>query len=75
MATPRESLAQAQQRAVEWERRAKKAYTEISNIRSQLEEASDANAQLDFDVSLLKVQLQEKEADERLTQVSFIRYI
>ena len=74
MATARQTLTQAQQRAVEWEKRAKEADAEISNIRSQAEEASSANTQLDSEVSLLKAQLQEKEADERLTQVSFIRY-
>jgi len=70
MATVRQTLTQAQQRAVEWEKRAKEADAEISTIRSRLEEESDAKLQLDSEVSLLKVQLQEKEADERLTQVS-----
>jgi chromosome segregation ATPase len=70
MATVRQTLSQAQQRAVEWEKRAKEADTDISSIRSQLEEEGGAKAQLDSEISLLKVQLQEKEADERLTQVS-----
>ena len=74
MATVRQTLAQAQQRAVEWEKRAKETDTEISSIRSQLEEASDVNTQLDSEFSLLKAQLCEKEADERLTQVSRIQY-
>jgi chromosome segregation ATPase len=68
--TVRQTLAQAHQRSVEWEKRAKETDTEISGIRSQLEETSDAKALLDSEVSLLKTQLQEKEADERLTQVS-----
>jgi len=72
MATVRQTLAQAQQRAVEWEKRAKETDTEITSVRGQLEEASGANTQLDSEVSLLKTQLQEKEADERLTQVSCI---
>ena len=70
MVSVRLTLAQAQQRAIEWEKRTKDTDTEISGIRSQLEEASSAKTQLDSEVSLLKVQLQEKEADERLTQVS-----
>ena len=70
MATVRQTLTQVQQRAVEWEKRAKEADAEISNVESQLEEANDARAQLDSEASLLKVQLQEKETDERLTQVS-----
>ncbi|KAF9651983.1 hypothetical protein BDM02DRAFT_3266639 [Thelephora ganbajun] len=68
MATVRQTLAQAQQRAVEWEKRAKEADIEISSIRGQLEETSSANTQLDSEVSLLKDQLQEKEADERLAK-------
>jgi len=70
MTTVRQTLTQAQQRAVEWEKRAKEADAEISTIRSRLEEESGAKVQLDSEVSLLKVQLQGKEADERLTQVS-----
>ena len=72
MATVRQTLAQAQQRAVEWEKRKKETDTEISSMKSQLEEANGAKTQFDSEVSLLKVQLQEKEADERLTQVGYI---
>lgn len=72
MATVRQTLAQAQQRAVEWEKRTKETDAEISSIRGQLEETNSVNTQLDCEVSLLKAQLQEKEADERLTQVSQI---
>jgi len=68
MATVRQTLTQSQQRAVEWEKRAKETDTEINGIRSQLEEASDANTRLESEVFLLKAQLQEKEADERLAQ-------
>jgi chromosome segregation ATPase len=70
MVTVRQTLTQAQQRAVEWEKRAKETDTEISGIRNQLEETSGAKTQLDSEISLLEVQLREKEADERLTQVS-----
>lgn len=70
MTTVRQTLAQAQQRATEWERRAKEADGELSNIRSQMEETSGAKTQLDSEISLLGAQLQEKEADERRAQVS-----
>ena len=70
MAAVRQTLAQAQQRAVEWEKRAKETDSEITDIRSQLEETSNSKTQLDSEVSLLMAQLQEKEADECLTQVS-----
>lgn len=72
MATVRQTLVQAQQRAIEREKREKEMDTEISNIMSQLEEANDAKIQLDCEVSLLRAQLQEKEADERQTQVGHI---
>jgi len=70
MVTVQQTLTQAQQRAVEWEKRAKGADAEISTIRSRLEEERVAKGQLDSEVSLLRVQLQEKEVDERLTLVS-----
>jgi predicted RNase H-like nuclease (RuvC/YqgF family) len=72
VATVRQTLAQAHQRAVEWEKRAKETVTGISSIRNQLEEASHAETQLDSEFSLLKLQLREMEADERLTRVSRI---
>lgn len=72
MSTVRQTLAQAQQRAVEWEKREKETDTEIGSIRSQLEEANGVRTLLDSEVSLLKTQLQEKEADGRLTQVSHL---
>ena len=67
MATILQTVSRA---AAEWEKRAKETDAKINNMRSQLEEASSAKAQLDFEVSLLKVHLQKKEADERLTRVS-----
>ena len=70
MTTVRQTLTQSQQRAVEWEKRAKETDTEIGSIKSQLEEADDTNTRLESEVFLLKAQLQEKEADERRTQVS-----
>lgn len=70
MAAVRQTLAQAQQRAVEWEKRVKDTDLEIDSIRSQLEETSDVKTQLDSEVLLLKGQLQEKEGDERVAQVS-----
>jgi hypothetical protein len=72
MATARQTLAQVQQRAVEWERREKETDTEISSIRSQLEEVNDTKTQLDSEVSMLQARLQEKEVDERMTQVGYV---
>lgn len=70
VATVRQIITQAERRAAEWEKRAKETVTEISAMRNCLEEASGAMAQLDSEVFLLKARLREKEADERLTQVS-----
>ena len=74
MVTVRQTLTQSQQRAVEWEKRAKETDTEIGSIKSQLEEAGDTNTRLESEVFLLKAQLQEKEADERRTQVSCVSH-
>ena len=43
---------------------------EITGIRRQLEEMSNSKIQLNSEVLLLMAQLQEKEADECVTQVS-----
>jgi chromosome segregation ATPase len=72
VATVRQTLAQAHQRAVGLEKQAKETVAELGSIRNQLEEASHAETQLDSEFSLLKLQLREMEADERLTRVSRI---
>ena len=51
-------------------KRVKETDPEITGIRRQLEEMSNSKIQLDSEVSLLMAQLQEKEADECVTQVS-----
>jgi hypothetical protein len=65
----RQSLAQAQQRASEWERRAKEHEGELEMTRTKLDQADQIHAQLDADYSLAKLQLEEREADDRLTKV------
>jgi hypothetical protein len=72
MATVRQTLVQAQQRAVEWEKRAKETTLKSAASGANWRRRAVPNAQLDSEVSLLRAQLQEKEADERLTQVSCI---
>jgi chromosome segregation ATPase len=71
MAGVRQNLAQAQQRAAEWEKRAKDQEAEIESTRSRLDEADQAHSQLDAELSLVKLQLQEKETDERTAKASF----
>ncbi|TFY56879.1 hypothetical protein EVJ58_g7367 [Rhodofomes roseus] len=62
----KQSLVQAQQRAVEWERRAKDATNELETTQQKLDNAEEARAQLDADYSLAKLQLEERDAEERL---------
>lgn len=68
----RQSLAQAQQRASEWERRAKEHEGELEMTRTKLDHADQTHAQLDADYSLAKLQLEEREADDRLAKVRSI---
>jgi chromosome segregation ATPase len=67
--TARQTLAQAQQRAKEWERRAKEHEGELEITRTKLDQADQTHAQLDADYSLVKLQLEEQQADDRLAKV------
>ncbi|KAG5638183.1 hypothetical protein H0H81_001385 [Sphagnurus paluster] len=66
--TARQSLAQAQQRASEWERRAKEFEGELEMAHTKLDHAEQTQAQLEADYSLSKLQLEEGEANDRLTR-------
>lgn len=68
--TARQSLAQAQQRASEWEKRAKEYEGDLEMTRTKLDQAEQTHAQLDADYSLAKLQMEEKDADDRLSKVS-----
>lgn len=70
----RQSLAQAQQRSSEWERRAKEYEGQLEMTQTKLDHAEQTQAQLDADYSLVKLQLEEREADDRLAKVNFVRY-
>lgn len=63
------SLAQAQQRAAEWEERANEHESALSQVQAAREDAEDQVAQLAEDHALLKMQLEEKDAEERLAKV------
>lgn len=73
-AAARSSLTQAQQRASEWEQRAKDYESELEEMRTRVEEAERKASELETDHSLAKLQLKEKDADERLAQVSSVFY-
>lgn len=64
--TSRQSLVQAQQRAIEWEKRAKEYEAELETTRTKLDNAEQAHAQIETDYSLVKLQLEERDAEERL---------
>ncbi|KAG5221320.1 pyridine nucleotide-disulfide oxidoreductase domain protein [Salix suchowensis] len=64
----RQSLAQNQQRALEWERRAKEYEGQLELTRTQLEQSEQTHSQLEADYSLAKLQLDEREADDRLAK-------
>lgn len=71
--TSRQSLVQARQRAEEWERRAKEAEGQLEVAQTKLDEVEQAHSQLDADYSLVKLQLEERDAEERLDKVSACR--
>lgn len=66
--TARASLAQAQQRATEWEERANEHESALSEAQAAREDAEDRMAQLAEDNVFAKMQLDEKDAEERLAK-------
>lgn len=66
--TARQNLTQAQQRSSEWEDRAKEYEGDLEKTRAKLDEVEQAHAQLDADYSFVKLQLEEKEAEDRLVK-------
>ncbi|KAG6373108.1 hypothetical protein JVT61DRAFT_6710 [Boletus reticuloceps] len=66
--TAKQSLIQAQQRASEWERRAREYESDLEMTRNKLDDVEQAHAQLDADYSLAKLQLEEREAEDRLVK-------
>lgn len=64
----RQNLSQAQQRAAEWEKRAKEYEQELDSTRSRLHEIEEAHSQLDAQYSVLKLQVEERDADERIAK-------
>lgn len=69
--TSRQSLVQARQRAEEWERRAKEAEGRLEVTQTSLDQVEQSHSQLDADYSLVKLQLEERDAEERLDKVWF----
>lgn len=66
--TARASLAQAQQRATEWEQLANENEAALEEAQAARDQAEDRAAQLDVEHSLVQMQLDEKDAEERLAK-------
>ncbi|KAL0945542.1 hypothetical protein HGRIS_014704 [Hohenbuehelia grisea] len=64
----KQSLAQTQQRSLEWEKRAKEYEGQLELTKTKLDQAEQTHAQLDADYTLAKMQLEERDADDRLVK-------
>ncbi|KAF5382263.1 hypothetical protein D9757_008934 [Collybiopsis confluens] len=64
----KQSLANATARASEWERRAKESEAKLERTTTQLEQAEQTHSQLDADYLVVKMQLEDREASDRLAQ-------
>ncbi|KAI5120547.1 hypothetical protein M0805_000275 [Coniferiporia weirii] len=64
--TARQNLAQAQSRSTEWERKAREFEGEVERLTTAVDQGEQTRAQLDADHSLAKLQLEERDAEERL---------
>ena len=67
--TVRQTFAQAQQRSAEWERRTKEAEGQLELTQTKLEQAEQIQAQLETDMSIARLQLEERDAEDRLAKV------
>ncbi|KAF9068506.1 hypothetical protein BDP27DRAFT_1327171 [Rhodocollybia butyracea] len=68
VSTIKQSLSQSQARASEWEKRAKESEAKLERTTTQLEQAEQTHSQLDADYLVVKMQLEDREADERLSK-------
>ncbi|KAF8519205.1 hypothetical protein JB92DRAFT_2828547 [Gautieria morchelliformis] len=66
--TARQGMAQAQQRASDWEKRTRELEAEVDAVRARLDDADEVRLQLDSDLSLVRMQLEDKEAAERVAK-------
>ncbi|KAF9560205.1 hypothetical protein CPC08DRAFT_665707 [Agrocybe pediades] len=67
-ATTRQTLAQAQQRSAEWERRAKESEAQLEMVQTKFEQGEQTHSQLEADYQLAKMQLEEREAANRMQE-------
>ncbi|KAK7059231.1 hypothetical protein VNI00_001858 [Paramarasmius palmivorus] len=67
-ATAKQSLAQAQQRSSEWERQSKEYAAKLEITQTQFEQTEQTLSQLETDHLTVKMQLEGRDADERLSK-------
>ncbi|KAG7090699.1 hypothetical protein E1B28_009793 [Marasmius oreades] len=67
-AAAKQSLSQAQQRSSEWEKQSKENAAKLEITQTKLEQTEQTLSQIEADHSLLKMQVEEQEADARLVK-------
>ncbi|KAJ3556404.1 hypothetical protein NP233_g11986 [Leucocoprinus birnbaumii] len=65
LASTRQALSNSQQRLNEYEHRTQEAEAQLEILQTKLDQTEQTHAQLDADYSLVKLQLEEREADGR----------
>lgn len=68
--TARQSLAQAQQRASDWEKRAKDHESTSESLHAKWQQQEDLLTQIDAEHASMKLRLEQKDTEERIAQVS-----
>jgi chromosome segregation ATPase len=68
--TSKHSIAQAQQRSSEWEKRTHELEADLESTRTKLDHSDDMRTQLDAEISSLRMQLEETEGEAASAKVS-----
>jgi hypothetical protein len=71
----RHGLSQAQQRALEWETRAQDYAAKLEIVQTKLDQTEQTHAQLNADHSMVTLQLEEEQAENRLAKVNTLRFL
>lgn len=67
--TARQSMSQIQQRAAEWEKRANEYQSELGSVQDRLDKEEQTHKQFKEDYEYMKMQVEERDAEERLAKV------
>ncbi len=74
LVTTRQNLVQSQQRTTEWENQVKETEGQLEALQTKLDQAEQTHAQLDADYSFVKLQLEEREGEDRVAKVCVLFY-